>query len=120
MVGCLAIALSKRCFAGVGNLDPLRVRRCLGIIVVTPVPPLVWRGLGVPLRRIFPRLLTTERCDIEVAPSGPHRFVAAIVDEIGAEYAVAVAKEHIVAVPFVHTEIRVEAVGYRVPWHLPA
>src|ERR1700732_1817333 len=85
-----------------------------------PVPPLVRRGLGVTLRRVFPGLLTAERRDIEVAPGGPHRLVAAAVDEVCAEYLVAVADECIVAVPLVHAEVDVEAVRDRVPPHLPA
>ena len=43
----------------------------------------------------------------------------AAVDEVRAEHVVAVADEHVMAVPFVHAEVDVEAVGYRVPGHLP-
>jgi tRNA isopentenyl-2-thiomethyl-A-37 hydroxylase MiaE len=76
-----------------------------------PVPPLVWRGLGITFRRILPSLLTAERREIEVAPCAPHRFVAAVVDEVRAEHPLAVADEHIVAVPFINAEVLVEAVG---------
>jgi len=41
-----------------------------------------------------------ERGEVEVAPGGPHRLVAAVVDEVCAEYPLAVAEEHVVAVPF--------------------
>ena len=50
----------------------------------------------------------------------PHRLVAAAVDEVGAEHALAVAEEHVVAVPFVDAEVGVEAVRHGVPGHLPA
>src|SRR6202011_4604959 len=96
-------------------IDPLRVRRGLGVVVVVPVPPLVRRGLGVTLRRVLPSLLTAERRDVEVAPGGPHRLVAAVVNEVGAEHPLAVADECIVAVPFIDAEVRVEAVGDGVP-----
>src|SRR5215472_16172797 len=81
---CLALS---RGFVRVGYyVDPLRVRQGLGVVVVVPVPPLVRRGLGVTLRRVLPSLLTTERRDVEVAPGGPHRLVAAVVDEVCAEH----------------------------------
>ena len=90
-------------------------------VVVVPVPPLVGRRLGVTLRRILPCLLTAEGREIEVAPGGPHRLVAAVVDEIRAEHlALVVADEHIMAVPFVHSEVAVEAVCHGVPGHRPA
>src|SRR5260221_12611172 len=43
----LCFVLSEGGFASVGYLDPLRVRRGIGAVVVVPVPPLVRRGLGV-------------------------------------------------------------------------
>src|SRR6516225_3824221 len=101
-------------------VDPLRVRRGLGVVVVVPVPPLVRRGLGVTLWRVLPNLLTAERRDIEVVPGGPHRLVAAAVNEVCAEHPLAVAEKHVVAVPLVHAEVCVEAVYDRVPGHLPA
>src|SRR5712672_3590765 len=56
-------------FLRIGDyVDPLRIRRCLALIVVVPVPPLVRRCLRVTLRRVFPSLLTAERSGIEVAP----------------------------------------------------
>src|SRR2546430_6256030 len=78
----LCVALSEGGFSSVGHLDPLRVRRGLGVVVVVPVPPLVRRGLGITLWRVLPSLLTAERRDVEVAPGGPHRLVAAAVDEV--------------------------------------
>src|SRR5579864_2650468 len=71
------------------DIDPLRVRHGLGIVVVVPVPPLVRRSLRVTLRRVLPSLLTAERCDVEVAPSGSHRLIATAVYEICAEHLVA-------------------------------
>jgi hypothetical protein len=53
--------------------------------------------------------------DVEVAPGRPHRLVAAAVDEVGAIDPVAVAEEHVVAVPLVHPKIDVEAVRDSVP-----
>src|SRR4029077_11808594 len=106
-------------FPSVGHLYPLRVRHCLGIVVVVPVPPLVWRRLGVTLWRVLPNLLTAERSHIKVAPDGPHRLVAAAVDKVCAEYLVAVADECIVAVPLLHAEVFVEGAGDGVPGHLP-
>src|SRR5947209_585275 len=100
-------------------IDPLRVRRGLGLVVVVPVPPFVRRGLGVTLWRVLPCLLTAERRDIKIAPGAPHRLVAAVVDEVRAKHPVAVPDECIVAVPLVHAEIGVEAVRYGVPRHLP-
>jgi hypothetical protein len=102
------------------DIDPFRVRRGLGVVVVVPVPPLVRRGLGVTLWRVLPSLLTAEWCDVEIAPRRPHRLVAAAVDEVCAEHPVTVAEEHIVAVPFIDAEVLVEAVDHGVPGHLPA
>src|SRR5260370_28336690 len=116
----LCVALSEGGFSSVGHLDPLRIRRGLGVVVVVPVPPLVCRGLGVTLWRVLPGLLTAERRHIEVAPGGSHRLVAAAVDEVCAEHPLAVADECIVAVPLVDAEVHIEAVGDGVPGHLPA
>src|SRR5277367_3016723 len=90
----LCVTLSGGVFSSVGHLDPLRVRRGLGAVIVVPVPPLVRQGLGVTLRRVLPSLLTAERCDVEIAPGGPHRLVAAAINEVGAEHPLAVAEEH--------------------------
>src|SRR5580704_18274481 len=58
-------------------VDPLGVRRGLGVIVVVPVPPLVRCSLGITLWRVLPSLLSAERREVEIAPDAPHRFVAA-------------------------------------------
>jgi hypothetical protein len=115
----LCVAFSEGGFSGVGHLNPLRIRRGLGAVVVVPVPPLVWRRLRVALWRIFPFLLAPERGHVEVAPSAPHRLIAAAIDKVGAEHLVAVADECIVAVPLVHAEVGVEAICDGVPRHLP-
>src|ERR1700690_1943883 len=100
-------------------IDPLRVRRWLGVVVVVPVPPLVRLGLEVTLRRVLPSLLTAERCEVEIAPGRPHCLVASAVDEVCAEHLVAVAEEHVVPVPFIDAEVLIEAVCHGVPGHLP-
>src|ERR1700757_2143450 len=87
------LLLSEGGFSSVGHLDPLRVRRGFGVVVVMPVPPLVRRGLRIALGRVLPLLLASERGQVEIAPDAPHCFVAAVVDEVGAEYLVAVADE---------------------------
>src|SRR3979409_2202381 len=97
----LAVAFPKGGLAGVRHRDPCRVGRGVGDVSVVPVPPLVGSALGVALRRVLPRLLTPERRHVAVAPDGPHRLVAAAVDEIGAKDALAVADERVVAVPFI-------------------
>src|SRR4051812_46800915 len=84
-----------------------------------PVPPLVRWGLGIALWRVLPVLLTSERGHVEVAPGASHCFIAAVVDEVSAKHLVAVADERVMAVPFVHAEVGVEAVGDGVPRHLP-
>src|SRR5262249_21177674 len=86
---------------------------------VMPVPPFIWRSFGITFRRILPHFLAAERREIEITPDSPHRLIAAIVDEIGAENLVAVPDESVVAMPFVHSKIFVEAVGDGVPRHLP-
>src|SRR6185437_1260552 len=89
-------------------------------VLVVPVPPDVRRTLRIALGRVLPLLLATERGDVEVAPGSAHRLVTATVDEVGAEHPVAVADEGVRAVPLVDPEVGVEAVGHRVPRHLPA
>src|ERR1700757_4740106 len=84
-------------------------------VFVVPIPPLVRRRLRVALRRVLPLLLTPEGSNVEVAPGAAHLFVTAAVDEVGAEYAVAVAYECVRAVPLVHAEVAIEAVRDRVP-----
>src|SRR5207247_9681059 len=86
---------------------------------VLPEPALVRGSLGVALRRVLPLLLAPERSHIEVAPSAPHRLVAAVVDEVGAEHAVGLADERVRAVPLVNAEVGVEVVRDGVPGHLP-
>jgi hypothetical protein len=44
-LGSLGRAFGRR-FSTIGHLDPLLVRRGLGVVVVVPVPPLVRRSLG--------------------------------------------------------------------------
>src|ERR671925_2256703 len=82
---------------------------------VVIVPPLVRRGLGVALRRVLPLLLAAERRYVEVGPGGSHGLVAAGVDEVGAEDAVAFADERVGAVPLADAEVLVEVVRDRVP-----
>src|SRR5262249_61978376 len=101
------------------DIYPLRVRRGLGVIIVVPVPPRVRRGLGVTLWRVLPSLLTAKRRDVEIAPNGPHRLVAAVVDEVCAEHSLTIAQEHVVPVPFIDAEVLVEAPGDGIPGHLP-
>src|ERR1700734_2098735 len=100
-------------------IDPLRVRRDLGAVVVVPVPPFVRRGLGITLWRVLPSFLAAERRDVEVAPGTAHRLIGTVVNEVCAEYSVAVVKEDVVAVPFVDAEVLIEAVGDGVPGHIP-
>src|SRR6516165_6018955 len=107
-------------FSSLRHLDPLRVRRGLGVVVVVPVPPFVPRSLWIAFRRVLPLLLTPERGHVKIAPDAPHRLVAAVVDEVRAKYMLTVADECIVAVPLVHAEVDVEAVRNGVPGHLPA
>src|SRR5437868_13923842 len=87
---------------------------------VVPDPPLVRRSLGVALRRVLPLLLAPERSDVEVVPSVPHLLIATVVDEVGAEYVVAIADKRVRAVPLIHAEVFVEVVRYGVPRHLPS
>src|SRR6201998_2354483 len=116
----LAVALAKRGLSGVRHLNPFRIWRGVGDVTLVPLPPFVRPALGVALRRFLPGLLTPERRHVEVAPDGAHRLVAAAVDEVGAEYALAVADERVVAVPFIHPEVDVEAVGDGNPRDFPA
>src|ERR1700753_1885443 len=109
------ITFSKGGLPGVRHLHPFGVGRSIGDVTLVPVPPFVGPALGIAFRRVLPHLLTPECGHIEVAPDGAHRFIAATVNEVGSEHALAVANERIVAVPFVHAEIRVKAVRDRVP-----
>src|SRR5207245_8255040 len=96
-VAGLAVLFPKGGLSSVRHLDPLRVGRGAGDVTVVPVPPLVRSALGVALWRVLPRLLAPERRHVEVAPGGAHRLIAAAVDEVGAEHALAVADERVVA-----------------------
>jgi hypothetical protein len=84
-------------------------------VFVVPVPPFVRRSLRVACRRVFPVLLAPERSHIEVAPGAPERLVAAIVDEVVAEHAVAIADERVRAVPLVYAKVFIEVVSDGVP-----
>src|SRR4051812_4258407 len=107
---CSAVAFPKGGLAGVRYRNPFRVGRGTGDVTVVPVPPLVRPRLRVAVRRVFPLLLAPERRHVEVAPDGPHRLVAAAVDHVGAEDALAVADERVVAVPLIDAEVGVKTV----------
>src|SRR5437870_13748664 len=81
---------------------------------VVPDPPLVRRGLWITLRRVLPLLLAPERSDIEEVLGVSHLLVAAVVDEVGSEQAVAVADERVRAMPLVHAEVGVGLVRHGV------
>jgi hypothetical protein len=90
-------------------------------VFVVPDPPLVRRSLGIALRRVLPRLLASERSDVEIVPGASHLLVATVIDKVSAEHLVAVADERIRAVPLVHSEILVEVCRQRIPGNeLPA
>src|SRR6202022_3618756 len=80
-------------FLGGTHFDPYSVGRLGVAVFVVPVPPRVRLCLGVALGRVLPVLLASECGEVEVASGAPHWFVAAVVDEVGAEHAVAVADE---------------------------
>src|SRR5258705_12261701 len=101
-VAGLSILFPEGGLSCVRHFDPLGIGRGAGNVTVVPVPPLVRSALGVALRRVLPLLLTPERRHVEVAPNGAHRLVAAAVVEVGAEHALAVPDERLVAVPFIH------------------
>src|SRR6185312_16014481 len=103
--------LPERLLSGGRYLNPFLVRRCIRDVTVVPVPPLVGRRLGIALGRILPELLPAKGGDVEVVPGAAQLLVAAVVEEVGAENTVAVAVEDVRAVPLVHAEIGVEAVG---------
>src|SRR5882762_615802 len=99
-------------------LDPPLGRLGVAVFVV-PAPPLRGRGLPVAVRRVLPLFLAPKRGHVEVAPGIYKRLVAAVVDEVGAEHAVASligrADERVGAVPLVAAEVSVEVVGDGVP-----
>src|SRR4051812_3146922 len=112
--------VAKGLLAGRRDLDPFLVGRSAFRVAVVPVPPFVGRRLRIALWRVLPDLLAAERRDVEIVPGAAHLLVAAALDEVGAEDAVAVAVEHVGAVPFVDAEIGVETVGDGDPGHGPA
>src|SRR5271166_5227259 len=91
--------------------EPTR-RRVIAVRVV-PVPPFVRWTLRVALRRVLPGLLAAQRRHVQKAPGVAQHLVAAVIDEVGAIHPVAVMDERIGAVPVVHAEVDVEAVGDR-------
>src|SRR5262245_24440736 len=104
------MALLPGCRVGSADLQEARSIWVRPLWLVVPDPPVVRPGLGIALRRVLPLLLAPERGDIEVGPGAAHRLVAAAVDEVGAEHAVAFADERVRAVPLIDSEVRVEVV----------
>ena len=85
----------------------------LGVVVVVSVSTTCTAGSGGnPMASPPKSLRTAERRDVEVAPGGPHRLVAAAVDEVCSEHPLAVAEEHVVAVPFIDAEVRPDVRGF--------
>src|SRR5262245_19792539 len=76
-----AVSHAKSARAGGAQLHQAGSIRVRLARLVVPDPPLVRRGLRIALRRVLPRLLATERGDVEVGPGTAHRLVAAGVDE---------------------------------------
>src|SRR4051794_40496954 len=91
------VLLSESGFSGVGHLDPLRIGRGVRDVAVGTVPPLVRPALRVTLRRVFPRRLSSGRSHVQGGPGGPRWLLAPVVDEVGAEPALTVAEECVVA-----------------------
>src|SRR5918997_5364518 len=69
------------------------------VVLVVPATPRVGRGLRPALGGVLPLLLAAVRGDVEEAPGRPERLVATGVDEVRAVHLVAVAQEHVRAVP---------------------
>src|SRR5215218_1597253 len=90
------------------------------VVLVVPAGPGVGRGLRPALGGVLPGLLAAVRRDVEEAPGRPERLVAAGVDEVGPVDLVAVAQEHVRAVPLGDVVVGVEVVAQRVPGELPA
>src|SRR5215472_13256193 len=96
-------------------------RSFVAAVLIVPIPPLIRCCLRITFGRIFPFLLPSERCDVEIVPCASHLFVAAIIDEVRAKHAVAIADERIRTVPLVHAEVLVEVIRDRIPGdELPA
>src|SRR4051812_37627919 len=71
---CLGLFLapsSSGCYWIGDDIDPLRMRRGLLVVIIVPVPPFVRRRLRIALGRVLPSFLTTQRSDVEIAPNGP-------------------------------------------------
>src|SRR3954452_13772638 len=90
------------------------------VVVVVPAAPGVGRGLRPVLGGVLPLLLAAVWGDVEEAPGRAERLVAAGVDEVGAVDLLAVAQEHVRAVPLPDVVVGVEIVAQRVPRELPA
>src|SRR5258705_13801377 len=103
-VAGLSILFPEGGLSCVRHFDPIGDGRGAGNVTVVPVPPLVRPALGVAFRRVLPLLLTPERRHVEIAPDGALRLFAAGADEVGAEHALAVADERVVAVPVIHPD----------------
>src|SRR5262249_12626018 len=89
-------------------------------VFVMPVPPFVRCCLRITWRRILPLLLSSQRSYVQVVPSASHLLVAAVIDKVCAEHAVAFAEKRVCAVPLINTEVFVEVVRDSVPRHVPA
>src|ERR1700719_2881541 len=68
------------------HFAPSRIDRGVRSVFIVPIPPLVRWSLGVALRRVLPLLLAPERSYIKIAPGAAHRFVTAVIDEVGAKH----------------------------------
>src|SRR5918992_2819625 len=90
------------------------------VVLVVPAAPGVGRGLRPVLGGVLPLLLAAVWGDVEEAPGRPERLVASGVDEVRAIDLVAVAQEHVCAVPLRDVVVGVEVVAQRVPGELPA
>src|SRR5213592_3975660 len=77
------------------NTEPLSsVYKILRIsVLVVPAPPLVRLRLRVPVRRVFPLLLPTQRRQVEERPHAAERLGAAIRREVRAEDVVVLSNE---------------------------
>src|SRR5215218_11130550 len=69
------------------------------VVFVVPAGPAVGRGLRPALGGVLPLLLAAVWGDVEEVPGRPERLVATGVDEVRAVDLVAVAQEHVRAVP---------------------
>src|SRR4051812_48203291 len=90
------------------------------VVLVAPAPPGVGRGLRPGFGGVLPLLLAAVWRDVEEAPGRPERLIATGVDEVRATDLVAVAQEHVRAVPLRDIVVGVEVVAQRVPGELPA